>query len=336
MHYDVVTIGDAMKDIFVFPSIDEMKKPLDGKVLGPNEKNEKFLVLGYGEKITLTDSYEDIGGTAANVAAGLAKLGLKTGIISSCGKDDFGDEVIAKLKESKVETKLIKIYPSKRTSFSIIISYKGERSILVYHSFLPTNFEIPTDLDTDWLYIGPLGDDYQSMYAKITGLASERNIKIALNPGAVQITDGLAAFSGLLRVVKILFLNKEEAMKLTGSGKLATVKQLARQLQKAGVETVVITDGPNGAHVLEGPEFLKIGSYPGHRVESTGAGDSFAAAFLAAKIGGLENLDCLKWGVINSASVVGKYGAEQGLLSASTIKKKIKEYHFPADGLRFS
>lgn len=336
MHYDVITIGDAMKDIFVFPAIDEMKKPLDGKVLGPNEKNEKFLVLGYGDKLTITDTYEDIGGTAANVAAGLAKLNLKIGIISACGKDDFGEEVISKLKEMKVDTKLIKIYPSKRTSFSIIISYKGERSILVYHSFLPTNFEIPTDIDADWLYVGALGDDYQHLYAKITGLAAERNMKIALNPGAVQITDGLAAFSGLLRVIKILFLNKEEAMKLTGVNNLATVKQMAKELQKAGPEIVVITEGSNGASMLQGTEFLKIGAYPGHRVESTGAGDSFAAGYLSAKIAGQENFDCLKWGVTNAASVVGKYGAQQGLLTASTIKKRIKEYHFPADGLRFS
>lgn len=336
MKYDVVTIGDAMKDIFVFPSIDEMKKPIAGKVLGPDEKNEKFLVLGYGDKLTISDTCEGVGGTAANVAVGLAKLGLKTGIISACGKDDFGQEVLTSLKESEVDTKLIKVYNSKRTSFSIIISYKGERSILVYHSFLPTNFEISENLETDWLYIGPLGEDYRHLYAKITGLAAEKNLKIALNPGSVQLKDGLAAFGGLLRVIKILFLNKEEARKLTGMNNFATVKQMAKELQKSGPKTVVITDGPEGAYVLEGSEFLKIGPYPGHRVESTGAGDSFASGFLAAHIAEKELLECLKWGVINSASVVGKYGAQQGLLSASVIKKKIKEYHFPADSLRFS
>lgn len=326
MVYNVITIGDVMKDIFVFPSAEEMEK----------SKDKKFLLLGYGEKITISDIRYDIGGTAGNVAAGLAKLGLKTGIISAVGDDSEGREILARLKKAKADISLIKIDKTKKTSFSVIIASGGERSILVFHSFLPTDFTLPRDLSTDWVYAGPLGENYRSLYAQITSLAAEKNLNIAVNPGAVQINDGLMAFGGLLRVAKILFINKEEGQKLAGIGGVATVKDIVKALAKTGVETIVVTDGKEGASATRADEFYKVGIFPGERVEATGAGDAFAAAFLAAQIKGEDLYNSLKWGVVNSASVVGKIGAQEGLLSAATIKRRIREYQWPQSTLRFS
>jgi len=325
----VVTIGDAMKDIFIFPDTTEMEKPI-------SKNHEKFLTLGYGEKITVSDSYQDVGGTACNVAVGLAKMGIETALISAVGKDPEGKEIIDRLEKFNVGTDLLKENPKKKTSFSIIISYKGERSILVFHSFVPTDFKIPDDLDADWIYVGPLGENYRHLYSKLIPLASEKNIKIALNPGAVQIHDGLRAFGGLLQVAKILFLNKEEGQILAGLTGVATVKEIVYVLKKTGVETIVITDGKEGAYATRGKEFFKIGTYPGHLLEATGAGDAFASAFLAGIINEQDLFECLKWGVTNSTSVIESYGAQQGLLNIATIKRRVKEYRWPASTLRFS
>lgn len=312
-----------MQDIFVFPSLDEMKK------------RDECLILEYGDKITVTDTFEDIGGTACNVAIGLKKLGLKTALVSAVGSDNKGEDILKKIKEAKVETEFIET-KKRKSSFSVIISYKGDRSILVYHSFGPDDFNIVKSIETDWIYIGPTADDYQSFFSKVTALAAEKNIKVAFNPGSVQIHDGVRSFQGLLSVTKILFVNKQEGKELAGLSGSPSIKEIARQLKKVGPDTIVITDGGNGAYVYEDGEFLKVGAYPGHRVESTGAGDAFASAFLAAKIRGEKLLTCLKWGVTNGASVVGQYGAQQGLLSMATIKKKIEEYKWPANDLRFS
>jgi len=323
--YDITTIGDAMKDIFVFPSIEEMEKPSEG-----------FLKFGYGEKITISDIHYDVGGAACNVAAGVAKLSLKTSIITTVGKDNEGQEIIIKLKKANVHTSDIKISREKKTSFSVIISYKGERSILVFHSFTPEDFVIPADLQTKWLYIGPLGEGYHSLYSKLTSLAAEKNIKIALNPGAVQIHDGLMSFGGLLGVTNVLFVNKEEGQDLAGISGVANPKEIIQKLLRAGPEIVVLTDGEEGAFSATQEEFFKVGAYPAHRVEATGAGDAFASGMMTGIIKGEKLFDCLKWGVINSASAIEKYGAQEGLLSLSTIKRRAKEYKWPADTLRFS
>lgn len=327
--YDVTTIGDTMKDIFVFPSAEEMEKPI-------NRDGEKFLLFEHGNKITISDIHYDIGGAAGNVAVGLAKLGFKTGLISAVGRDSEGEGIIAQLEKSKVGQSYLKIARDKKTSFSIIISYQGERSILVFHSFGPQDFEIPKSLETDWLYAGPLGENYQPLYAKITALAAEKNINIALNPGSIQIQDGISALGGLLRVTKILFLNREEGQKLVGAPGVMNVRDIIDRLLKTGVEQVVITDGKEGAYAATENSFFKVGAYPGQRVEATGAGDAFASAYLAAHLKGEKIFQCLKWGVVNSASVIEKIGAQTGLLGLTTLKHRVNEHRWPAATLRFS
>lgn len=336
MHYDVVTIGDVMRDIFVFPSEDEMEKPINRNLIERKVQGERFLLFEFGDKITISDIAYSIGGTAGNVAAGVAKMGLKAGVIGKVGRDNEGHEVLTTLRSAKVNTSYVEIDDNKKTSFSIILSYRGERSILVFHSFRPTDFEIPAELDTNWMYVGPLGENYKSLYTKVTAQAAEKNVNIAINPGSVQIKDGLSAFGGLLRVAKILFINKEEGAELAGISGIANVRDIVNVLKKTGVETIVVTDGKDGAYLATQDEFMKIGAYPGNRVEATGAGDAFASAFLAGIIKGEKLLTCLEWGVTNSASVIEHIGAQKGLLDASLVKKRANTYRWPASSFRFN
>jgi len=331
---DVITIGDAMKDIFVFPSINEMEKPISGDKINLS-RDEKFMVLDYGGKISVSDAEISIGGTACNVAVALAKMGLKSGIVSAVGEGSEGEEIINRLEENHVNTKYIEMYPEKKSSFSVIISYKAERSILVYHGFTPEEFILPKESDNKWFYIGPLGEDYKNLYLKLTAMAAEKNIKIAINPGSIQINDGLTSFGGLLRVAKVLFVNKEEAKKLAKIQQVLTLKEITKALLKTGVETVVVTDGRNGACAASGDNFYKIGIFPGDRLDSTGAGDAFASGFMAGLIKNEKIVTCLQMGAINSASVVGKIGAQKGLLSYSVIKSKIRDYKWPAETFDF-
>ena len=117
MSYDIITIGDAMRDIFIFPELEEMEKPKTERQVHAKESFDKYLVFGLGDKITIADVEFTIGGTAANVAAGLAKIGLKTAIISAVGSDNAGTDVKEKLIDRKVSTNLIKTYQNKKTSF---------------------------------------------------------------------------------------------------------------------------------------------------------------------------------------------------------------------------
>jgi ribokinase len=343
MTYDIITIGDAMRDIFIFPAVEEMEKPASAEKIKSDEKPslgeagfEKYLVFGLGDKITISDVEFSIGGTAANVAAGLAKLGFKTAIISAVGSDNAGQDVREKLATNKVSTSFIKVYHNKKTSFSVIVSYKGERTIFVYHAYEPQNFHLPDNLNSQWLYLGPMAKGFESLFNQVVAEVVKKNLKVAVNPGAIQIDAGLHSFGGLLRLISVIFLNREEAQKLSGLPGVSNIKDVAKVIHFQGPEIVCITDGKEGAYAYNGIDFYRVGAYPAHRLDSTGAGDSFASAFLAGIIEEQSLPTCLKWGVINSASVIEKIGAQEGLLSKGVIKRRAKEYRWPADTLRFS
>ena len=336
MTYDIITIGDAMEDIFIFPDLEEMEKPVTDKKIQSSEPFEKYLVFGLGDKITVSDVSFSIGGTAANVAAGLRKLGLKTAIVSAVGADASGAKIISHLRNKKIGIELIKTFKNKKTSFSVIVSYKGERTIFVYHSFLPENFTLPQEIKASWVYLGPMAKGHERIYNQIVGQVVKHNLQVALNPGAYQLDHGLESFGGLKELINVIFLNREEAQTLAGLPGVPQVKDLAKIILLRGPSIVVITCGKEGAYAYDGDDFFKVGAYPGHRLDATGAGDSFAAGFLAGMMAGNNLLDSLKWGVTNAASVIEKIGAQEGQLGQNMIKRRVKEYRWPANTLRFS
>lgn len=92
-----------------------------------------------------------------------------------------------------------------------------------------------------------------------------------------------------------------------------------------GPKTVVITDGPKGAHAYDGKEFYTQKPYPDIKppYERTGAGDAFSSTTVAALSLGQDLKMFAKWGAINSMSVVQEIGAQKGLLSRKKLKNTL-------------
>jgi len=138
----------------------------------------------------------------------------------------------------------------------------------------------------------------------------------------------LPKIKSILEASKLLVVNKEEAESLVLKGTIAVganIKDLLMILSKLGPAIVVITDGRNGAFAYDGKEFLKMGIFPGERVEMTGAGDSFSAGVLSALVYGKDIKEALRWGAVNSASVIQKVGAIDGLLTEWQMYNALKE-----------
>ena len=112
----------------------------------------------------------------------------------------------------------------------------------------------------------------------------------------------------------MLILNREEAVTV-GGGNHEDVHDLINKLHELGPKIVVVTDGPGGAYASDGQNYFKMPLYPDPAppVDRTGAGDAFASTFVAALAKGLSLEDALRWGPINSMSVVQKVGAQAGL-----------------------
>jgi sugar/nucleoside kinase (ribokinase family) len=313
MIYDIVTIGDCVNDIFIKPHGDELEK---------DRLKRGSICFPHGSKISVDETHQDIGGSACNVAVGLSRQGYQTAIIGAIGKDKESEKIKNRLFNEKVDFKFLKEFFKNKTNFSVIIVYKNDRTVLVYRGLKDySEIKIPKVLKTKWIYLGPVANSFESNYKDIVRLVSEKNVNLAINPGHRQIAEGREALKRLIYVSKVLILNKEEAVDLTKMSTFLNIKELLKRLKSFGTQIAVITDGKNGAYCYDGEEFLGIKIHEVETVDTTGAGDAFSSGFLGSFIKDNDISNAMKWGIINSASVVTDFGAQTKLMTKEDLEK---------------
>ncbi len=325
---DVLCVGDAVIDIFLNINKDNPHFELD------KEKNK--LLISFGEKINVEKYTLDVGGNAANTSVGLSRLGLNTGILAEIGKDEFSQKILDKFSEEKVSCELIIQTEGEKTSFSVGINYDGERTLFVEHVQRNHSFDFEK-ISSNFIYLTSLGRDWEKAYLKTLSYAQKNNIKLAFNPGTLQIESRNKLITDIIENTDYLFLNKEEAeLVLYGKelginlkeGNESIIKKLLFGIKSLGTKNVIITDSKNGSYVTdEKNNSYKLGIINVDVVEKTGAGDAYTAGFLAAILNNLSIQDAMIWGSINSSSVISQIGAEKGLLSKKELEEKIKIFN---------
>lgn len=315
--FDVIAIGDTTQDIFMEVSDASVQCDLDGE--------NCRISFDYADKIVV-DRKTDVPavGNAANHAIGVARLGRHVAVYTIVGDDEQGRRARQVFGENNVDTRYVTFDKTHSTNLSVVINYRGERTIFVYHE--PRNYELPELAPTSWIYLtSASGRGVKRLHEQVLNyLDSNREVKMAFNPGTHQMNLGLKELKPLVEQTDILFLNREESIGLLGV-KTRDVAELMSGWHKLGVRTMVLTDGPDGSYVSDGSEILFLKIFRGPVVERTGAGDSYGAAFLSAIIEGKEISEAMLWGNGNSTSVLQYVGARQGLLDKEALAKIIAE-----------
>lgn len=316
--FNLIAIGDIKLDTFVV--IPEQSNYC--KLNMP----DYLLCFNYGEKIPVGAVESQIAGSAPNVAVGLSRFGFKTSVFSFMGEDGTYKLALDVLKKEKVDSKLIKILKGAKSSFSAVLNYKGEKTILASHIAYP--YALPRRFPkTKWLYICEMGHDYKKLYKQLVPYAKKHKTKLGFNPGAVQILERSKELYDLISVCEVLFVNVGEAHVLLKQDKKPMhIERVASELYKMGPKIVVITDGRKGAYAFDGTQLDYCTVFPSKRVESTGAGDAFACGYIGALLKKINPREALKWGAANGASVVAHVGPQQGLLTTKQIRACIKKY----------
>lgn len=315
---NIVAIGDLVVDTHVKIDDASVECNLDG--------HNCKLCLDYAAKVPVTDSFQTVGGNAANFAFGTSKLGINTAVISTLGDDSNGKIITTELKKNKINTNLVTKDKKNKTRYSIVLNFKGERTILSYHN--KKNYHWPKKMPkSDWIYYTSLSDGFAPLQKNlIKFLKQNKNIKLAFNPGAFQLKYGLNLCKEILSLTDLLIVNLEEAKMLSGVNLNQSAKTLVGALLGMGAKEVVITDGARGALAGNAEAIWEMTPYNVPIVSKTGAGDSFSAGYLAAKIHNHDLPTCLIWGTANSCSVLGHFGVEQGQLNQKGTKKMIEKY----------
>lgn len=305
---DLLSVGDANLDAFIVPSESESLCNIDTK--------KCLIAFSYADKIPVKNLEFSVGGNAANNAVGTKRLGVNTGTVLTLGDDSTGAIIVEKLKKENIDLTYVIQQPATLSNFNVVISYTGERTIFTYHS--PRSYEFPVNLPkTPWMYLTSMGESFKPFYNHITEwLVKNPETKLAFNPGTWQLKGGVDAIANVFKLSTIVFVNKQEAEKLTGfEAESEVTKELLMSLSGLGSKIAVITDGGNGSFVFDGNKFLHCGILPVDAYERTGAGDAFGSGFLSAVIKGKILEEALVWGTVNSASVIGYTGAQKGLLT---------------------
>lgn len=314
---DFLAIGDIANDVFI--------KIAEAETICNYERTHCELCLNYGGKIPYTKSVIcHAVGNSPNFSIGTSRLGFKSILITNLGDDEGGSLCIQKLQKENINTAFVNKEIGMLTNYHYVLWYKNEHTILVKHE--DYKYEWPKNLEDrytpSWVYLSSLGENSLSFHKQISDyLEKNENIKLAFQPGTFQIRLGFEALSSIYKKTDILFCNLEEAQKILDT-EISDVLELSKMIHKIGPKIVVITNGSHGSYAYDGNESYFEGAKPsGSFIETTGAGDAFSSAFMVAINLGKDIKTALKWGSINSSSVISHIGPHDGLLNKEEIEK---------------
>ena len=268
-----------------------------------------------------------LGGDALNQCRILNRLGISAKLISTCGKDQFGDIMINLCREENIDTSYIQKVENVSTSVSFVcIRNDGSRYFIVQENGSVNNFcseNVPEDIFEEAggiLCVGSIGgsekfagEDYRKLFLK----AHEKGYNIVAdmvnNCGPQKRREMLDALQG----VDYLIPSRDEVLYYTGTDDL---DEGAKRIHEAGVRHLVIKDGTKGSRIYENGICTEIvPAYKVKAVDTTGAGDTFVGGFAAALARGNSLRDAVHFATAVSAISVQHYGAGAGIESEQQI-----------------
>jgi sugar/nucleoside kinase (ribokinase family) len=238
-------------------------------------------------RLVLVDKIElHTGGCAGNAAIGLARLGISTGVAGKIGADAFGDFYMSVMKKEGIDCRGLVRDSSVNTSATMVIVHPdGERSFIHY---LGANAALEhSDIDFD------LVREYRILHlaaafvmSKLDGQPSARLLQRAKSEGRITALDTAWDSAGRwMSVIEPYFQHTdyflpsiEEARMIAGVQEPADI---ARCFLDKGVKVVGLKMGEKGCYIRSSDAELRLPAYKVDVVDATGAGDAFAAGFLA-------------------------------------------------------
>jgi ribokinase len=270
----------------------------------------------------IEDYVEACGGSAANTAVGLARLGCKVGYIGKVGCDREGDVLIQDFCNEGVNTDgVVRAEQGKSGSVLGFVDKKGERALYINSG---VNDTITLDevnaryaAQAQFLHLTSfVGDKSLQTQKKLLDTLPDSS-KISFDPGALYARRGFAALEPIIKKTRVLMPNALELALLTGE--IAYSKGAAAMI-RSGVKIVAVKLGSDGCYVTDGKERHLIKPFKVNVADTTGAGDAFCAGFLYGLINSKSLIECGKLGNFVASRCVMKMGARVGLPCAEDLE----------------
>lgn len=278
------------------------------------------------------------GGSAANTIYGLARLGVRTGFIGAVGDEEIGRMLVEDLAGGGVDVSQIRVKKGAKTGSALCLSDdQGRRSLYIMpgaNSLLEAE-----DIYLDYvnqakvLHLSSFVDESQFELQKRVVAQLNPSVKVSFAPGSIYTAKGMQKLTPLLNKTYLLFINRSEMKQLTGEDFASGAKKCLEQ----GCHIVVTTLGNAKtklarkanratlvAHILSREEEYLIESRTKQTepvIDTTGAGDAFAAGFLYGFLKGKDLHQCGFLGDMMALFCISKMGARERLPSLAELSQ---------------
>jgi sugar/nucleoside kinase (ribokinase family) len=232
------------------------------------------------------------GGAMANTAAGLARLGVRSRFVGKAGSDAFGRFMIESLAAENVDVSCLIATDQYQTGIVFAALDQDRVPSYIFYGYPSADMMLSEDevgpeclADAAFLHLGTVSmvrEESRSASFKLMRLARENGVKISFDPNLrlhLWKDHGLLKQTALKAMAQsdLIKLNREELRFLTGEDNIETG---AARLMEPGARAVAVTLGPEGAYYLCGDGQGKCPGFKMDVVDTTGAGDGFAAGLL--------------------------------------------------------
>ncbi len=240
------------------------------------------------------------GGAAGNVIFGLSKFGVDCRFYTTVGEDDDAELYISSLEKNGVDVRYA-VSHHETGKCNIYVDENGERTFFVHPNAAGRIILQISDSELeeiDYLYLDPFpAKESFEFHLDIARRGKRRGCGVIINPGFPYTSLGLETLSKILVYCDIVFMSKDEM-------KNFSVKDLQNR-----VKLLVITLGKDGSMAFAGEEEYYAKAFEIEVVDTTGAGDAFAAGFIYSYLKGLDIETCLKSGNFVASKNVQYFGA---------------------------
>jgi sugar/nucleoside kinase (ribokinase family) len=269
-----------------------------------------------GEKLMAAPLGMFGGGTSANVACAAARLGVSAAVFGRVGDDADGMFLDHAFQDFGVSTDYLRVAAGTPSSAAMImIEPSGEKALL--YSPIPAD---PPDLDrldealarSSVVYATPYDFDELTTLSR---LAHQRKVCVAIDLEALALA-GIADLARWLELADLVFLNEAAFRASTGE---APGAESMNALLRSGPTAIVVTLGCAGALAATSNAFVAHAAFPAKVVDTTGAGDCFAGAFMTAALQANSLKASLRFACAAASVAVTEIGARSGFPNRQTV-----------------
>ena len=276
----ITGLGSALIDLLIRIEDDALLEELNfprGSMQLVDDKGFERL----SEFVSGFESVKAPGGSACNTIRALANLKNEVGFIAKAGMDYHAEMYYEELSKAGVASLLIPTNEKPTGVATTFVSRDGERTFGTYlgASMLLNADDITSDMleGYDCFYLESYKLVNYPLVLRTAELAKQTGLKYALDLGSYNIVNEHIGFLKpfVREYVDILFANEEEAFAYTGKPPREAVDEMAEE-----VGLCVVKVGEKGALIREGERYVEVPAFPAAPLDTTGAGDFFAAGFL--------------------------------------------------------